>query len=168
MRTIASPLASSNPTLALGVQPLDGDRERLLELLKDLHCEVIRGRPEAQLRATRDALAAVAAGQLEAEERLLGCADYPDLEEHAGAHAWFLERLAALALDDPRAALSALDFLRHWLLAHQLDADRKCGTWLHRRGADGRAELDGARDRARAAPRHECAPAEALRSVACG
>jgi len=119
----------------IGVELIDGHNRQLFERFGRL-LDGARGWDDAGFDETLAFLEARAVDQLEEERRLMLASGYPLAEEHARAHARFVEtvrevaeqRRASRASPWPGAKLTL--FLSSWLREHVLDLDQDLGRFL--------------------------------------
>lgn len=126
--------------MSVGVEALDNDHRKLIEILNNLH-DVVRNRRDREtIGQALHALASYADYHFECEERLLKLSRYPGLAAHHEIHEALRVRVAKIGEDwrrSPDSVVTAeiFDFLSDWLLRHILGEDMKYKTHLAPRGA---------------------------------
>lgn len=120
-----------NPNkMSVGVEALDNDHRKLIQILNDLH-DVVRARRDRQsIGEALHALTSYADYHFECEERLLKLSRYPGLAAHREIHDALRVKVAKIAEEwrcSPDSVVSAevFDFLSDWLLRHILGEDMK-------------------------------------------
>ncbi|MDD3311883.1 bacteriohemerythrin [Pseudodesulfovibrio sp.] len=125
--------------LSIGIEELDREHERLVDLLNEAYAVIERGASTEAGLSLLDGMAAYAATHFATEERLMEAFEHPGREVHRRQHEFFLIKVRT-----KRAALSAdagapwredlFRFLSDWLAAHILGEDRLLGDYLRGRG----------------------------------
>jgi hemerythrin-like metal-binding protein len=112
---------------SVGVDILDADHKRLLELLNELI--------ESRDLSIFNALVEYAQDHLAREEGLFKASEYPDVDLHVREHDKFLQSLADIHFHILKGVTPALVdrtilFLRNWLLGHILRRDKGYRKYL--------------------------------------
>lgn len=116
---------------ATGLELVDQQHRRLVEVLNELATAVALGAGDEALDRTFDALVAYAGYHFDTEEAIWAAHLADDLLEHShrAGHADFVARVLALREstgegDGPEVTEALLEFLVRWLAAHILESDR--------------------------------------------
>jgi len=123
-----------DPVYRIGVDVIDEQHRKLFRIGKRFYDAWRRRVRGAALSRIFDELVEYASYHFAEEERLMQQVGYPDLPQHRANHEELVElvhQYRKLLKDRvPGAEEQALEFLRTWLRAHVLDADRKIGIYL--------------------------------------
>ncbi len=122
---------------SVGVARLDQDHQFLAELLNQMHVALIQKRDRAQAVQLLDRFVQDVRRHFNAEEAALEEAGYPELEAHVAEHQLLLTEAADLLRQFQAGSISGLafpNFLKHWLIGHIRDSDRKYAACLRRKG----------------------------------
>jgi hemerythrin len=111
----------------LGVTFIDRDHKRLVDLLNEIHDDIINCSSQEALGAVIVQLIDYATNHFAAEENSMAYHEYGDLPSHKEEHLKFCRMVAAF-LDGSRAgkddsSLDILSFLGNWLFDHILQTD---------------------------------------------
>jgi hemerythrin len=118
----------------MGVTFIDRDHKRLVNLLNEIHGNIINCASDEALGAVVGELIDYATYHFAAEENSMAYNDYGGLALHKEEHLKFCRMVAAL-LDDSRAgkedpSLDILSFLGNWLFDHILQTDSEYCRFL--------------------------------------
>lgn len=116
------------------VEPSQEESLRRIQRLILRHCDVENPAPWQE---RRDALWRDLRASLIGEEELMLMADYPDVDQHIGEHAVFLDQCRSAF--DVCASANDLKRMRQWLIAWFEDhfaSDQTFQKWSHNRLAD--------------------------------
>ena len=117
-----------DPCLDTGIQEIDWEHRRLLNIANRLLDAIDRGKGEAAVRPVFRDLTRHAAEHFEHEEKYMRDMGYPSIEEHVEEHRRMtagLEKFAAaLESDSPPGPMELNALLSHWLLDHILKLDK--------------------------------------------
>ncbi|MEW5772754.1 MAG: hemerythrin family protein [Thermodesulfobacteriota bacterium] len=118
-----------DPCLETGIEEIDWEHRRLLNIVNRLLDAMARGRGEAAVRPVFRDLVRHAEEHFAHEENYMRGMGYPKAEEHAAEHRRMAERLArfgaALDSEDPPGAMDLSALLSGWLMDHVLTWDRE-------------------------------------------
>ena len=133
------PLMTWNAGLSVGHSEMDRQHKHLVDLVNELHEQMLSGEANATLGDVLDRLLQYAATHFDAEERLMARANYPGLAAHKLEHEDLARRASAFREEwkGRRMALSVhvSRFLKDWLQAHILGSDRKYSAWVNAQAA---------------------------------
>ena len=131
-------VVSWNEEMSVGVERIDSQHKKLLEVINDLHEALGSGGGALVTDALFQELSEYISEHFSNEECLMREHLYPELESHRRAHEGFTARV--VELKDKAAAGSgnvsgeALSFLWEWLIQHDVLIDKKLGSFLNERG----------------------------------
>jgi len=122
--------------LVLGIEEIDAQHQEWIALVQAYERAVRDGGSAEEVRRALAAAVAYTESHFADEQRVMGEAGYPFLDDHIEQHQLAWERVHAFA--DGKAGEEALreslaDFLPQWLMLHINTADRQFARWL--RGA---------------------------------
>lgn len=130
-----------DPCLATGIEEIDWEHRRLLNIANRLLDAVARGRGEAAVRPVARDLARHAEEHFVNEEKFMLEMGYPHLQEHAAEHQKMAGDLAgfmaALEADQPPGAKELSAIMSHWLLDHILKTDKEYAVFSRERAGSG-------------------------------
>ena len=125
---------SWDPIYRIGVDVIDRQHQKLFDIGNRFYDAWRQHAPRARLRRIFDELLEYTTYHFAEEERLMQQIDYPALPQHRANHEELVELVnhyrTQLKGRTTGAEKQALEFLRTWLRAHVLDADRKIGVYL--------------------------------------
>lgn len=125
---------SWDPIYRIGVDVIDRQHQKLFDIGNRFYAAWRQHAPRAGLRRIFDELLEYTTYHFAEEERLMQQIDYPALPQHRANHEELVELVnhyrTQLKGRTTGAERRALEFLRTWLRAHVLDADRKIGVYL--------------------------------------
>ncbi len=123
--------------LSVGIDFIDADHQKLMELLTELHALSGPGQDPQLAVAKLDELIDFTQQHFRLEERLMEENDYEDYEEHRQTHELLLQEIGELrqqlAGGERKAGQETMTFLKHWLIRHILESDKDLGGFLERR-----------------------------------
>ena len=120
---------------SVGVEEIDRDHKKLLELLNELHDAVQAGEGREVLGKVLEGLTLYVSYHFSREEVLFLRTDYPDYEKHRKQHL-ALANTVEEVYEDFHSGMAdtlphqVLDFLKNWLNDHILRADKAFGAYL--------------------------------------
>ena len=131
-------VVSWNDEMSVGVEIIDSQHKKLLEVINDLHEALGLGRGGDVTDALFQELSEYITEHFGNEEQLMREHLYPELENHRRAHEGFTARVVKLK-DEAKAqpgkvSQEALSFLWEWLIQHDVLIDKKLGSFLNERG----------------------------------
>ncbi len=128
-------LLSWNPFYSVGVERLDEQHRRLIELLNGYANAVLERHGAEALGPLLEELVVYVAVHFRDEEGLLREHRYPELEDHLREHQALLDRLEELrgrhAAGQPLDNRPVIEFLFDWLQHHILGTDRRYGPFFN-------------------------------------
>lgn len=124
---------------SVGVDELDDQHRRLLEIINHLHEAMKSGNDRQRLCEVVDELVHYTRLHFEFEEKMMEQVGYPELAEHRRRHDAMVARVEQFRGDvaDARASfgLKLMDFLKYWLTKHILGTDKGYAVYLAAREA---------------------------------
>lgn len=124
------------PTLLVGVQQVDHEHQRLIEIAGQVYDSLAVNSIEA-VAAARAAIVELldyAATHFASEEALMAAAGYPELVVHRKLHAQLLSQARDMALraesGDPYVPGELNRFIYHWMVKHIQTDDRQFGEFI--------------------------------------
>lgn len=119
---------------SVGIDEIDEDHRRLINLFNILNHSVTSGEDPAYLAAVLEELINCTVWHFSHEERLMLKYGYPGYAEHREEHQDLIESVRELQqkIRDAGKEVAAehLAFLEHWLTGHILATDMKLGAYL--------------------------------------
>jgi hemerythrin len=119
--------------LSVGVDQIDIQHKRLVEILNTLHEAMLRGSQKQDLERVMMDLLSYTRYHFSFEEKLMVVAAYPDLAAHQRKHQAMVAQVSGYAqqVAEGRALVSIklLDFLKQWLSQHIQETDRQFGEF---------------------------------------
>ena len=128
------PLIQWNDTLKLNISAIDGQHERLVQLINDLH-EAMKQRKAAEaLGRIIQELVRYAQEHFITEEKLFIKHGYPQQEAHVNQHNQFIDQVVEFknAFEAGRTTISLeiMNFLNTWLMDHIRKSDKAYAPFL--------------------------------------
>ena len=128
-----------DPVYRIGVEVIDRQHQKLFDIGHRFYAAWRQHAPRAGLRRIFEELLEYTAYHFAEEERLMQQIGYPALPQHRANHEELVELVnyhrQQLADGAPSSGRQALEFVRTWLRAHVLDADKDIGVYLAGRRA---------------------------------
>lgn len=123
------PMMTWNASLDVGVESMNDDHGRILDLMNAIHDRAVTGETGAAMTALVDQLARVTIAHFRDEEAYMASVSFAGLAAHKRSHADLLKKFADHA-DTIRANGGAvppdfLSFLKLWLTAHIKGTDMR-------------------------------------------
>jgi hemerythrin len=117
-------------SMSVGVETLDHDHKRLLELFNELLSSGIANRSKEDLSSLLQELADYTETHFSREELCMEKGGYPDIEAHKQAHRYFVDEVERQKAEfsDSDAVMLRIDLillLKEWLLEHIQGVDKK-------------------------------------------
>jgi hemerythrin len=121
--------------LSVGVERIDNEHRRLLDLLNELHCALEAGTGQGALGGVLDGLIQYASYHFAHEEELFLRSNYPGYEKHLRQHKTLTAKVLKIYADFQTGTAAVqpeqiLEFLKNWLSQHIMGADRDFGVYL--------------------------------------
>ncbi len=131
-------LVNWNASMNVGVERIDRQHRKLVEVINDLHEAIGAGRGEKVHNALFTELADYFTHHFGTEEELMRQHAYPEGEEHRSLHEGFVLKVRELrgraSSGEPAVSEEALRYLTDWLVRHDITVDKKLGAFLNGRG----------------------------------
>jgi hemerythrin len=120
-----------------GIVALDNEHRQLIAQVNRLYEALRDKRSDEVLGDILAVLELYTVDHFSHEEKLMAAYNFPELEEHRRHHGELIEAVAELkngATDDTGSLAAALlKLLRHWVLDHIVEVDKKYGAYLESR-----------------------------------
>ncbi len=133
------PFVKWSDNFSVGVDEIDNDHKKLLEMLNGLFDAVEADEGHAVLSPVLNGLVQYVSYHFDHEEGLFLRTQYPDYAAHKKEHEELTAQVLA-AFDKFNSGptetmpLDVLEFLKKWLYEHILDSDKKFGAYLSASG----------------------------------
>ncbi len=136
-----------SPDLSVGIDFMDADHRRLMELVTELHDLVEAGQAQTAAMEKLDELVDFTQQHFRLEERLMEENDYDGFEQHRQGHELLLQDVADLRqhleAEGQSAEPEVMIFLKDWLIRHIHDSDKDFGGFLAQRLGRGSRSMHG-------------------------
>ncbi len=120
--------------LSVGVDEIDEDHRKLINIFNILNLSVTAGESKEYLAATLEELINCTVWHFSHEERLMLKHRYPEFKEHKTEHQELIQSAKELQQEilqaDKFFADEHIEFLERWLTEHILTADGRLGSYL--------------------------------------
>ncbi|EHJ47039.1 methyl-accepting chemotaxis sensory transducer [Solidesulfovibrio carbinoliphilus subsp. oakridgensis] len=127
-------------SLAVGIGEIDGQHQKLVGMICDLHEAMRSGKGKDQVEAILRELENYAVEHFGYEEKLMEQYKYPAYRNHRKEHEAFVDKVIAFGNDfrSNRAALTTevMNFLKNWLVGHIKGTDQKYSAFFNERGVN--------------------------------
>ncbi len=124
--------------LAVGVQEIDTQHQKLVQLINGLHDHMLAGDANDIMGKVLDRVIDYTGFHFSTEERLMAEHGFPESAAHKNEH----QKLVATAVDlqtklrtgQAHITMETMKFLRDWLQHHIMQSDKAFGTFLKSKG----------------------------------
>ncbi|GFO60403.1 hypothetical protein GMST_27280 [Geomonas silvestris] len=127
-----------NPELSVGIEPIDEQHLKLIELLQGLEDAVRDGKDAALIEDTITNLFNYARVHFTAEEELLKKHKYPEEKLHQMEHNKFITKAfefrESFDARKPGLNIEVVNFLSSWILSHIQITDQRYTRYLKKHG----------------------------------
>jgi hemerythrin-like metal-binding protein len=124
--------------IGTGVSPMDAEHRLQVSLVNALEDALRANREPAVIQKTFAQLVDFTSVHFQSEELMMRLYSYPELDEHAAAHATLVEQVRSIEQRrEERGAAEALDVvgeLRGWVMNHIQSMDQVFAAWLAQSG----------------------------------
>ncbi|HEX8964288.1 MAG TPA: bacteriohemerythrin [Rhodocyclaceae bacterium] len=131
-------LISWSPMLSTGVQEIDDQHKKLIDLVNKLNDAMHAGQGKEALGSVLGELVKYTVYHFGTEERLMGQHKYAESAAHMAEHKKLIQDVSAFKtkFDGGNAMISTelMNFLRDWLSKHIMQTDKKFGKALNTAG----------------------------------
>ena len=131
-------LVSWDSSLSVNVEEIDGQHQKLVGMLNDLHVAMLAGEGGEVLSKILEGLLDYTVYHFGTEEKYFDLYGYPETPLHKQQHREFVEKVIDFKqrYDEGEAALSVevLDFLAGWVKQHIKGSDKKYGPFFNEKG----------------------------------
>lgn len=129
-----------NDSLETGIEAMDDQHKRLVEIYNELHAAMMRGKGHKQMREILGQLIDYTELHFASEEEYMRSFGYEDYERHIAEHHQLLEKVRTfqrkLDLDQERITRPVLKFLDFWLQSHIKGKDMEYAEAARGQAAD--------------------------------
>ena len=134
----AMPIITWNDDLSVGIMEIDGQHQKLVQMINDLHDAMRDGKSRAVLGGLIAGLADYADTHFATEEAYFDQYGYPEAGAHKREHAAFVQKVSEFkaGFDDGRLMLSmeVMTFLKDWLVNHIKGTDKRYTAFFQTKG----------------------------------
>lgn len=131
-------LMTWDSTWSVNVKEIDGQHQRLIALINDLHDAMKAGKGRDVLGGVLTELANYTVYHFGTEEKLLQANGYPGYGAHKKEHETFTKEVLDLKSRCDRGDLiltiNVMAFLKDWLTGHILKTDKRYSAFLNGKG----------------------------------
>lgn len=132
------PLLTWNETMMLGIQSVDNQHQRWIELINDLHDAMQQGKGGEAVNRTLVSILDYTHVHFRHEECLLLQHSYPGYTQHKQLHDGFINKINdlqnRLQKGDILLSMELMKSLRDWLINHIQSVDRQYAPFLKQKG----------------------------------
>lgn len=118
-----------NARLSLGIDEIDHQHRKLIEMINELDRAMEQGQGKAAIGRVLDGLVAYTQFHFGAEEKLMERCGYPGSERHKTEHVAFVKKLidfkGGYARGQLGLSIAVMSFLSTWLTEHIQGTDRQ-------------------------------------------
>lgn len=122
-----------NESFSVGVDEIDAQHRKLVEMLGNLLEEMKSGRGKAVMAKTIEEMLDYAKEHFATEDKYMKLYKYPESNSHRREHEKFVETARSFYESYLNGSLTAIDlmnFLKNWLVEHILGSDKKLGKFV--------------------------------------
>lgn len=133
------PLMTWNDKMSVGVELLDNDHKRLVDMINQLFDGIQAGQGKDAVGKILDGLVKYTVEHFKHEEDFFDQTGYPGTAEHKAIHADLTKQVVDIQQKYNSGATAALslevmNFLKNWLINHIQGLDKKYGPAMHKKG----------------------------------
>jgi hemerythrin len=125
-------------SFSVNLGEIDGQHQKLIEMINDLHDAMKHGRSKDVLYKIINSLIDYAGYHFRTEEKYFDKFGYPDAKSHKEEHLHFTNKVAefkdGFALGKIGLSMELLDFLTQWLQTHVKIVDKKYIPFFSEKG----------------------------------
>ncbi len=136
--SVGSGILQWDESLRVGVQEIDGQHQKLVQMICDLHEAMRSGQGKDQIEPILRELEDYTVEHFGYEEKLMERHKYPGYLNHRKEHQAFVDKVIAFGNEfhENRTALTMeiMNFLKNWLVGHIKGTDRKYSSFFNERG----------------------------------
>ncbi len=131
-------LIAWSDSLSVGVAEIDGQHQKLVQLINGLHDHMIQGDAKDIMEKVLDRVIQYTVMHFQTEEKLMKTHGYPSspkhMQEHADLTSHAVELQQKLKSGNARITMETMVFLKDWLQNHILKTDKLFGAYLNSKG----------------------------------
>lgn len=133
------PLMNWNEKMAVGVNLLDTDHQKLVAMLNELYDAVMKGQGKDALGKILDGLVDYTKVHFAHEEKFFSQTNYSDAAAHKKEHEALTKQVLEVQAKYKSGAtgtlsLEVMNFLKNWLINHIQGCDQKYSAHFHSHG----------------------------------
>lgn len=132
------PLLTWNENMMIGIQSIDNQHQRWIDLINDLHETMQRWKGSEAINQTLASMLDYTRVHFSDEEKLLSTHSYPGYVQHKQLHDGFINRIKELQDRLQKGhiilTISVMKSLRDWLKNHIQKVDRQYAPFLKSKG----------------------------------
>lgn len=133
------PLMTWNEKMAVGVNLLDTDHQKLVGMLNELYDAVTKGHGKESLGKVLDGLVDYTKIHFAHEETFFAQTNYPEAAAHKKEHDALTQQVLEVQKKyksgvTTTLSLEVMNFLKNWLVNHIQASDKKYGPYLNSKG----------------------------------
>ncbi len=134
----SQPLLRWSDSLSVGIDSLDAQHKKLIELINELNANINSRSTKEALGKILNELIEYTGQHFQSEEKLFARHDYPEQATHEEAHSKLIEQILQFQEQYNRGekdiSPELMDFLRDWLLIHLKKTDMQYSSYLLSKG----------------------------------
>jgi len=115
-------------SFSVGVDDIDKQHQKLIELINELHDAMMCGKDDAVLESVLASVADYTEYHFSFEEKLMDESGYPETVKHKAAHQELKRKLLELQKEFPchksGTNMRVMEFLQNWLIGHVITAEQ--------------------------------------------
>ena len=119
---------------SIGIEELDAHHKALIELLNTSYSLIMQENIQVELSQLFDELIEYAKYHFITEEKLMQKYGYPEIDTHMVEHFNFCNKVLTYQKESKNGkkyvSIDVFDFIKHWLMDHELKIDFKMGTFI--------------------------------------
>ncbi|MCX8172843.1 MAG: bacteriohemerythrin [Archaeoglobaceae archaeon] len=122
-----------NENFNVGVEEIDEQHKKLVEMLSNLLSEMKRGQGKILISKTIEEMMNYAKVHFATEEKYMALYKYPNFAYHKKEHEKFIESAKNFYENYMKGNLTAVElmnFLKNWLVEHILGSDKNLGKFV--------------------------------------
>lgn len=124
--------------LSVAVREIDGQHQKLVELINTLHAAMLAKQGKQVLEKTLDELAAYTVYHFQTEEKYMQKFAYPSYFSHKKEHDAFVKKVSDFQKEFNSGklglSLEIMNFLKDWVTNHIKGTDKRYSDLFHKNG----------------------------------
>ena len=131
-------LVNWTPNLSVGIEAIDNQHKKILELINQTHAAMLEGRSSEEMADIMHGLIDYTETHFAYEEDLFKQYSYPETAQHQLAHTALTAKVLGykrkLDAGETVVSVDILKFLKDWLIGHILGVDKRYAPFLKEHG----------------------------------